>query len=89
MQTTGNGPVMYVGPTITGLAVRNTVYDGVPASVNAAAKSRPYLRGLCVPIPALAEALHQIARKSGAAYNLYRRALDESRGITQDIQRGE
>ena len=38
--------IIYVGPTITGVATRNTVYDGIPEALARAAKARPYLSGL-------------------------------------------
>lgn len=67
--------VVYVGPTIPGVATRNATYSEVPESITAAATSAPYLPSLCVPISGLADALKQIAQKRGAIYIFYKQAL--------------
>lgn len=77
--------IVYVGPTITGVAVRNTTYAQAPAQLAAAIKRRPYLRGLCVPVSGLASAMQQITRQQGGIYTLYKKALEES----AEIQKGE
>ena len=75
---------VYVGPAILGVATRNTVYSERPKGLEAAIKTRPYLAGLCVPIPRLADAMAQIDRGEGGTYTLYQRALTES----AEIQKG-
>lgn len=72
---------VYVGPTILGVAIRNTTYGEMPKGLDAAIKAAPYLSGLCVPIPKLADALAQISRCEGGIYTLYQRALAESATI--------
>lgn len=67
--------IIYVGPTIPGVATRNTVYAEIPASLQTAIKSAPYLANLCVQIDGLATALAEIRTKSGATYNFYKKAL--------------
>lgn len=67
--------VVYVGPTIPGVASRNTVYNTVPQTVNEAAREAPYLLSLCVPIEDLPDALRQIRNQSGSIYSFYRKAL--------------
>ena len=67
--------VIYVGPTIIGVATRNTVYDGIPETIRAAAKNAPYLMGLCIPIDKLSDAMIQIRNRCGATYTLYKKAL--------------
>ena len=79
---------MYVGPTITGMATRNTVYEEKPKGLQEAIKARPYLAGLCVPFPRLAEAMAQISRGSGGFSTLYKMALAESAEIQADLQKG-
>ena len=69
---------VYVGPTILGVATRNTVYGERPRGLDRAIKAAPYLAGLCVPVSGLADALAQIDRGEGGAYTLYQRALAES-----------
>ena len=80
---------MYVGPTITGVAARNTVYDGMPGPLAAAVEAAPYLSNLCLPISAVAAAMKQIARRQGSVYTLYQKALEESATIQADVQKGE
>lgn len=75
---------VYVGPTILGVATRNTVYGEMPKGLERAIKAAPYLTGLCVSIPRLADATAQISRKQGGFYTLYQRALAES----AEIQKG-
>ncbi len=75
---------VYVGPTIEGVATRNTVYEDLPERLQAAIKERPYLSGLCVPISKLAAALWQIDTKQGGTYALYKKAQDNS----AEIQKG-
>ncbi len=68
---------IYIGPTIDGVAVRNTVYEELPKPLAAAIKNAPYLSGLCIPISKLAEAMKQINSGSGMVYKLYSMALKE------------
>lgn len=72
---------VYVGPTILGVATRNTVYSEKPKGLEAAIKAAPYMAGLCVPISKLADAMAQISRSEGGVYTLYQRALAESATI--------
>lgn len=68
--------IFYVGPTIIGVATRNTAYADVPDGLEAAIKQAPYMAGLCVSTAELGNALQQISSKSGAIYTLYEKALD-------------
>ncbi len=75
--------VIYVGPSIIGVATRNTVYDGIPNTLQTAIETAPFLAGLCIPLETLPEAMAQIRAKSGAFYTLYNKALQygvESKG---------
>lgn len=72
---------VYVGPTIIGVATRNTVYGEKPKALETAIKAAPYLAGLCVPVSGLADALSQISRMQGGIYTLYQKALTESATI--------
>ena len=76
---------VYVGPTIIGVATRNTTYEELPKPLKAAIRQFPYLGNLCVPVSGLAGALAQINRKQGSIYNLYNQALADS----AIIQKGE
>lgn len=75
---------VYVGPTIVGVATRNTVYGEMPKALAAAIAARPYLTGLCVPVSGLAKALAQIDRQQGRVYTLYQTALAESAIIQKE-----
>ena len=72
---------MYVGPTLIGITFRNTTYEELPETLEAAIKKRPYLAGLCVPISSLAKALRQIDTKQGGVYTLYKKAETEKAAI--------
>ena len=80
---------MYVGPSIIGVATRNTTHDEMPEALANGIKVAPYLSGLCIPFDRLGEALKQITRQSGAVYNLYSKALAESADIQEQVQKGE
>lgn len=66
--------VIYVGPTILGVATRNTTYDQIPATITEAAAAAPYLASLCVSVSDLPEALRQIRAKEGAYWTFYKMA---------------
>ena len=66
--------VMYVGPTILGVATRNTTYPAIPDSITAAAKPAPYLASLCVPTKEIPKAMEQIRKKEGAYWTFYNMA---------------
>lgn len=70
--------IVYVGPTIPGVATRNTTYSEMPESLREAAQTAPYLSGLCIPLGNLAVAMRQIRDKEGAFYTLYNKALNYS-----------
>jgi len=70
--------IVYVGPTIPGVATRNTTYSEMPESLKKAAEAAPYLAGLCVPVASLSAAMDQIRHKKGAFYTLYQKALADS-----------
>ncbi len=72
---------IYIGPTIDGVAIRNTVYEELPEPLKKAIEAAPYLAGLCVPISSLADAMKQINGKSGATYKIYSKALKDSANI--------
>lgn len=71
--------VVYVGPSIVGVATRNTIYSRIPETIRTAAKEHPFLLSLCVPVGGLAGALRQIANRDGQIYTFYCKALEISR----------
>ena len=66
--------VVYVGPTIIGLATRNTTYSEIPQERREAAKEAPYLLSHCVPIGRLPVALDPIRKQQGGIYTFYQKA---------------
>lgn len=71
-----NETVVYVGPTITGLAMQNTTFNnGIPEKLQGLIKERPILGNLLIPISSLSAALGEISRKEGAAFTAFKAAL--------------
>lgn len=80
--------IFYAGPTLVGVATRNTVYAELPAALAAAAQARPYLLSLCVHLAGMGEALKQIQAQKGAYYTLFNKALAEGQAIQAEQQKG-
>lgn len=79
---------VYIGPTITGVAARNTVYDELPEELRKVTAALPYMAGLCIPFSGLAKAMAQIQRQEGSSYRLFCAAKEDSEKIQEIIQRG-
>ena len=77
--------IVYAGPTIVGVAVRNAVYEELPEALAGAVRANPYLGGLCVPIGRLSGAMEQIDRRKGPFYTLYAKALADSASIQKGV----
>ncbi len=61
--------VMYVGPTITGVVIQNTIFsNGIPDTLQAVINDMPSIGNLLVPISKLPDALTQINSKQGAMH---------------------
>ncbi len=68
--------VVYVGPTIPGVASHNTIYNnGLPKELTDAQDKEPAFKALVVPLSALSNALREINGKTGATYVFYEKAL--------------
>lgn len=68
--------VVYVGPTITGVAARNQIFNnGLPDGLKEAIEKEPAIASLIVPISELAAANQSINTKTGATYVFYSRVL--------------
>lgn len=76
---------IYIGPTIDGVAIRNTVYEELPEQLEKEIRITPYLAGLCIPISSLAAAMKQLDGKEGATYKLYSKALKDSAEIKKGV----
>lgn len=83
--------VMYIGPTILGMASRNQVFneDDLPAGLEMAIEKHPYISSLVVDIEHVGPRLTQITRRTGAPFNLYLRAIRDMSIIEDEIRRGE
>ena len=67
---------MYVGPTVVGFAVQNTVYQGLPDNTAAIVKEQPELSNLFIEITDYAKASRMIRERQGYIYSAYAKALD-------------
>lgn len=69
--------VVYVGPTVVGVASHNTVFNnGLPQNMQEAIAKEPAFKNLLVSVSALAAATSDIANKRGATYVFYEKALN-------------
>lgn len=68
-------PLMYVGPTIPGIAIQNTVYEPIPETAMEAAKGLPVFLDLFIPIMKYPDAELQIRKKTGRLYSAFTKAL--------------
>lgn len=68
-------PLMYVGPTIPGIAIQNTVYEPIPEAAREAAKGLPVLLDLFVPIRRYPDAERQLRDKTGRFYSAFTKAF--------------
>ena len=68
--------MMYVGPTIAGMAIQNTVYTEKPEALKEAQKECPELGNLYLPIKQYATAERMIRTKTGYIHEAYKKALE-------------
>lgn len=69
--------LMYVGPTIVGVASHGTVLNnGLTESLKAAIEKEPAFRGLLIPIESAAVALREIDTKIGVTFSLYEKVAN-------------
>lgn len=67
-------PVMYVGPTIPGIAAQNTVYTEMPAAAKTAAETLPDFNNLFIPVRDYPEANKMLREKKGYIYSAWKKA---------------
>ena len=70
------GPLMYVGPTVTGLAIQNRVYTKIPEDAGNLIKEHPELRNLFIPVRDYPKANRMIREGTGYIYSAYLAALE-------------
>lgn len=75
-ESAAKGPMMYVGPTIPGVAVQNTVYTEKPEALEEAQKECPEIGNLYLPIMKYAMAEQMIRKKTGYIYTAFNKALE-------------
>ena len=63
--------VLYVGPTISGIAITGTVYTTIPEAAKAAKADAPMILNLFIPIREYGEAERMIREKRGYVYSAY------------------
>ncbi len=68
-------PLMYVGPTIRGVAIQNRVYTEVPQTAKEAMTACPLLSNLFVSVKRYPDAERQIGAKKGSLYVAFDAAL--------------
>ena len=68
-------PLMYVGPTVTGLAIQNRVYSDIPAEAREAFTDHPELRNLFIPIVEYPKANRMLRGQTGYIYSAFQAAL--------------
>lgn len=67
--------VLYVGPTISGIAITGTVYSSIPEAAKAAREKTPMILNLFIPIREYGTAEQMIREKRGYIYSAYTEAL--------------
>ena len=60
-------PLMYIGPTVPGIAIKNRVYEEIPESLKEAMKEVPEYGNLLIPITEYPEAELMISTGKGYA----------------------
>ncbi len=67
--------LVYVGPSLIGVAMHNTFYtNGVTQALRDAAAAEPAFKNLIIPISKLAAAQADIDNRRGAIYAFYEKA---------------
>lgn len=67
------GTVVYVGPTVPGVANQNTFYsNGIPTPLTEAIAKNPAMGGLVIPLDQLPDTMKKLRGGCGHIYRLYR-----------------
>lgn len=65
-------PLIYIGPTIPGVAKENTVYNnGLPETLSKKAEEVPAIKALIIPVEKLAAASVELAKPGSALSIVY------------------
>ena len=68
-------PLMYVGPTIPGIATQNVVYTEIPAGAQAAFKNIPEMKNLFIPVLDYPLSDRMLREKKGYVFSAFNKAL--------------
>lgn len=68
--------LMYVGPTIPGIGIQNTVYTEIPAAAMEVCKEVPEMRNLFIPIIKYPAAEQMLRTGKGYIFSAYKKALE-------------
>ena len=79
-ETKNTEPLMYVGPTIPGVAIQNRVYDGLPEGLQEAMKEVPEFGNLMVPVEDYPKAELMIRTRKGYVASAYKRVAGYKKG---------
>ena len=72
--------LMYVGPTIPGVAIQNTVYTQIPDAAAEACKKVPEMRNLFIPLMKYPAAEKSLRSEKGYIYRAYNKAMKYKEG---------
>ena len=67
---------MYVGPTIPGIAIQNTVYEPIPEAAMEAAKGLPVFLDLFIPIMKYPDAEQQDQEENRTIIQCFHKSAD-------------
>ncbi len=73
-------PLMYVGPTIPGVAIQNRVYNGLPEGLQEAMKEVPEFGNLLVPVADYPKAEAMLRTRKGFVASAYRKVAGYKKG---------
>lgn len=68
-------PLMYVGPTITGIGIQNRVYTEIPAGAAEAIAKDPELGNLFIPVREYPKANKMLRERTGYIFSAFTKAL--------------
>ena len=75
-----SGPLMYVGPTVTGFAIQNRVYSQIPKEAQERFKTEPSLRNLFIPVAEYPKANRMLREHTGYIYEAFMKAGEVRNG---------
>lgn len=75
-----SGPLMYVGPTVTGFAIQNRVYSQIPKEAKERFKMEPSLRNLFIPVAEYPKANRMLREHTGYIYEAFMKAGEVRNG---------